>query len=98
MEALPVITFTPCEFKDNQFDVSYVKENEDGTLFETEGAMEPYHSGRAIEHTLAWGSYISEDLQAQIDVETENDVDYEDSISKKIEDEVYAAFYSQVKF
>ncbi len=95
--ATATITFTPCEIKDNQFDVSYVKENEDGTLFEMDGAMEPYHSGQATEHVLAWGSYVSEDLQSQIDVEESEGVDYNDSISLKIENEIYAEFYNQVK-
>jgi hypothetical protein len=55
----PKITFEPSEFKPLQFDFTY-EFIKDGLLIECDGSMQPYHSGRAMEHNIVI-DYLSVD-------------------------------------
>lgn len=86
----PVINFTRDESDTNKYTFSYqcTKKCE---LIEVEGTMQPYYSGRAIEHNMEWG--FTNEAFSEI-VETEEGLAYKDTISCTVEEEVYTAFYN----
>lgn len=87
---LPLINFTECEGAKDKYDFTY-ECTKKGAFIEFEGCMEPYYTGRSIEHHCIWG--FTNDGYSEI-VESEKGLPYEKTISSQIEQEIYEAFYN----
>lgn len=87
---LPTVKFTECEETKDKYDLTY-QCTKDGVLIEMEGTMQPYYTGRSVEHNLEWG--FTNDGYSEL-VEQQEGQAYLGTISHTIEEEVYTAFYN----
>jgi len=83
---LPVIDFE--HYESNTYDFTYevTKKN---VLFEANGNLEPYNTGRGIEHRVIINNITIDFEDAQ--------GDEADKLNESIEEEVMNAFYNQVR-
>lgn len=87
MNTLPKITFEASDSITKQFDFTYecIK---DGKLVETDGTMQPYHTGKDIEYNIEMNSIYVDCIITSIDEE----------IYVEIENEIHEEFNNKVKF
>lgn len=90
----PTISFTKSDLKAENYYFEYCKVLPDGTQIECSGGMQAYHSGRDIEHVIAFG-WSNDELSDIVDRQDREG--NTDCIYNTIENEIYQAFYNQVK-
>jgi len=81
LNTTPNITFEQCDDNSDKYTFSYLC-TKNGVLVECGGYMEPYFSGRAIEHNV-----VIDDSENMEDDDLNN-------TAQEVEDEIFTAFYN----